>query len=189
MKNIKIASASAIALGLAFAGAASAQSVGSGTIYFDGSVTDNTCTVQGGPGTGGEVTNFTVRLDSVPTTALTAAGATAGAKTFGVILGGAGSGTCNVAGVYSFALDNSSINIDADTGALKNASGENPTTQLQLLDAAGAPINLFNPYSVNFPALVNNQAQINFGVRYLTKGGAATAGAVESNVKYVLTYN
>lgn len=191
MKKIKIVSAIAITLGLAIAGSASAASSG-GTITFTGTVTDATCTVSGGAGTSGDSGNFSVALDEVAASALSAAGASANPKQFNVIIGGPGQGTCEDGKVASMTFLPSSIHVDAATGALKNAlAGEATNTQFQLLDGgtAGTAINLAAGSYAATATIAANTATIPFGVQYLAVNGAATPGLVSSNVVYAVTYN
>jgi len=190
MKHIKLASAAAIALGLAIAGSASAQTQLAGSIQFAGSVTDTTCIVQGGDGTNKASTNFKVTLDPTTVDELAAAGDTANATGFSVVLGGPGSGTCSVGTVASFAFDPNSQLLDKTTGRLNNGPANGAkNVQVQLLDGGptGTPIDL-NNYSVNFPALVNNQAEIKFGAEYYATA-QTEAGQVLTDVLYVVNYN
>lgn len=190
MKQIKLVSALALAAGMAVAGTAGAQSANGGTITFTGQVTDNTCTISGGSGTDGGTSNFIVALQPVAATALAAAGATANNKPFSVVIGGAGQGSCQDGVVASLSFLVSSPQIDASTGALRNAlAGQATNTQVRLLDSAGATINLADPtYSVKSPAVVNNTAQINLQAQYYATG-AATPGQVSTSVVYGIAYN
>ncbi|RDS84183.1 fimbrial protein [Dyella psychrodurans] len=190
MKQFKIASAIALTLGLAIAGSASAQSSSGGTITFTGSVTDATCTVTGGTGTSGGTGNFSVALDQVDASVLSAAGVTANPKMFDVIIGGPGQGTCEDGKVASMSFLPSSIYIDAATGALSNAlSGEATNTEIQLLDSTNAVIDLRMGAVAGMATIANNTATIPFTAQYLAVNGAATPGLVSTNVVYAVTYN
>jgi major type 1 subunit fimbrin (pilin) len=191
MKHIKIASALVAALGLATTGAVFAQSSAGGTITFTGSVTDQTCSVTGGAGTNGGTGNFSVALDSVPASALAAAGDTAANKPFSVVIGGPGQTTCEDGKVATLSFEISSPQIDAASGALVNAlSGQATNTEVQVLDGEGNVINLADPANaVQSPAIADNTAVIPFQAQYLAVGGGATAGLVSTEVVYGVTYN
>jgi major type 1 subunit fimbrin (pilin) len=169
-----------------------------GTITFTGNVTDTTCDVVGGYGTGGETSNITVVLDSVPTSALTAAGNTAGGKAFQLILGGQSGCTIATPGTAQLSYDPSSVNIDGtNSGTLKNtAVGGATNTNIQLVhgtDSGGQVLDLGNAL-LNQPiapddATAPNQASWNFFAQYFSTVGGSTPGAVKSNVQYKVSYN
>lgn len=190
MKHIKLASAAAIAMGIVLAGSASAAASNGGTITFTGAVNDTTCTVTGGSGTNGGQGNFIVALDPAEPAQLATAGDVANPHAFGVVIGGPGQGSCTDGMVASMSFLLSSPQIDAATGALKNAlAGEATNVQVQLTDSNGA-INLADAsYHQDSPAIVNNTATIPFSAQYLAVGGAATPGLVSTSVVYAVTYN
>jgi major type 1 subunit fimbrin (pilin) len=194
MKHIKLASALVVAMGIGAAGIAGAQTAPAstgGTITFTGAVTDQTCTVTGGAGTNGGTGNFTVALDPVPASDLAAATDVAGNKTFQVIIGGPNQTTCEDGKVATMSFVPSSPQVDAATGALKNAlSGQATNTEVQVLDGTGKAIALNDPANgVTFPAIANNTATADFQAQYLAVGGGATAGLVSTDVLYQVVYN
>jgi major type 1 subunit fimbrin (pilin) len=191
MKHIKLASALVVAMGITAAGVASAAASTGGTITFTGAVTDQTCTIKGGSGTNGGTGNFTVALDPIPASDLAAAGDVGGNKPFDVIVGGAGQTTCEDGKVAAMSFEVSSPQIDAVTGALKNAlAGQATNTEVQVLDGTGTVIALNDPANVvNSPAIVGNTATIPFQAQYLAVGGGATAGLVSTDVLYQVVYN
>jgi major type 1 subunit fimbrin (pilin) len=191
MKHIKLASALVVAMGLAAVGTVSAAASSGGTITFTGAVTDQTCTIKGGTGTDGGTGNFTVALDPVPATSLAAAQDVAGNKPFNVEIGGPGQSTCENGKIATMSFLTSSPQVDAATGALKNAlSGEATNTEVQVLDGTGKAIALNDPANgVQSPAIVDNTAIIPFQAQYLAVNGGATAGLVSTSVLYAVTYN
>lgn len=189
MKQIQLASAIALVMGLAVSSAASAMTTG-GTITFTGVVTDATCTIKGGSGTDGGEGNFTVALQPVAATQLSASGATANAKDFQVILGGPGQGTCEDGKVARMSFLPSSPRVDPATGTLTNAlTGEAGNTNIQVLDGAHAAVDLRDPANgVDFPAIANNTAIVDLAAQYYATA-AATPGLVSTSVVYSVVYN
>jgi major type 1 subunit fimbrin (pilin) len=191
MKQYQIAAAIALAMGLGFASHANAQFINGGTITFTGVVTDDTCPVQGGSGTDGGKNNFIVALDAVNTSALAVDGAVAGKQPFDVVVGGPDSG-CNPNLVASMKFLSSSPRVDPTTGTLTNAlAGEAGNTNIQLLDASDAVINLADTNnSVTLPwDVATKTAVVKYSAQYKAVGGAATAGLVSTSVVYSVAYN
>lgn len=190
MKSIKLAPAIALICGLVATGSALAATSNGGTINFTGSVTDATCTISGGAGTDGGTGNFSVALDPVAATVLNASGTTASPKAFSITVGGPGQSTCTDGKVANLSFLVSSPQIDAATGALKNAlSGQATNTEVQVLNAAGTVINLANPGNlVSSQPIANNTTQINLQAQYYATA-AATPGLVSTSVVYGITYN
>jgi major type 1 subunit fimbrin (pilin) len=199
MKNTKLASALAIAMGLAAVGTASAQSVGNGgTIFFHGTVTDTTCTVKGGAGTGGESADkISVTLPDIPASDLTAANATGGPQQFQILVGEPGEATCgattsggSVVATMSFGfgpLVNANGNLD---NSLTSANGGATNTQIQLLNNDGSVIDLSKANAgAQNQTIVNNQATMNYTAQYISVPGGATPGKVESNNIFFIAYN
>ena len=90
-----------------------------GTITFQGTISDATCTITGGDAQGESTSpDFTVHLPSISTTALATDGQRAGDTPFHITLSGANCTNGKVASVF-FELAQST-NIDATTGNLKN---------------------------------------------------------------------
>ncbi|WP_414491799.1 fimbrial protein [Stenotrophomonas maltophilia] len=188
MKHISITSALTVVLGVTVASAAQANS--GGTIHFTGSVNDQTCTIEGGAGTGGGQNDFTVALDAVSANDLAAAGATTGKKIFSINVGKDGEATCVDGKTNRLSFEVSSPRINPTSGALTNEiAGGAGNTEVQLLDDAGVAINLADPANgVDFE-IIGNKAQIDLAAQYLAVGGGATPGAVRTNVLYRVTYN
>jgi len=188
------------ALALAFGLVAVQASAADGTITFNGEITDTTCTITGGgaaTGTG----NVTVTLPTVSTSALPAAGKTAGETSFSLVLGG-GTGCTNGKTAALWVETASTLDLDASTGALKNhVVGGAANVQVQMVNPAnGNPIllNINNAVTngatviagSNQPAatIAGNTATLKYVGRYLATG-VAGAGAVQSVMTYSMQYN
>jgi major type 1 subunit fimbrin (pilin) len=190
MKPFNYVSGMALATALAVAGASHATTIGGGTITFIGTITDNTCSVEGGAGTGGGLDDFSVTMEPVKAFALSAAGATANAKEFEVIVGGPGQGTCQNGKVASMYFLPESPQVDAETGNLKNVLPDEAThVQIQLLKSDRSPINLDQQASGEQTATIeNNTATLSYFAQYFATD-AATPGLLETNVVYAVDYN
>lgn len=160
-----------------------AMAAESGTITFNGKVTDETCEV-----TTGSNGDFTVDLATAKTSQLAAAGSTAVPQNFRIAVTNCSPSVKNVRA--QFLYDASLVNLAS--GLLSN----------QLSDATAASevsLQLFNSddksaikpgdagAAKSFP--VNNSAgEMIYGVQYYATG-KGTAGLVKSQVKYQLSYN
>lgn len=155
-----------------------------GTITFTGEITDTTCVIAG-DGTVGS--NFEVTLPTVSTTALSAAGRTAGAKAFDISLGTTGS-PCAATNVgVNF---EPGPNIDAATGMLRNATGGDYATNVQvaILNNASVKIDLRDNTNSQIVPVTGGIAVLNYTGQYEAVGGGATAGDVSTSVQYSITY-
>lgn len=166
-----------------FMASSAALAAESGTITFNGKVTDETCEV-----TTGSNGDFTVDLASAKTSALTQAGDTAVPLNFRIAVNNCSS---TVQKVRTQFLYDASL-VELSSGVLKNQlSGATAATQVAL--------QLFNPddssvikpgdagASKSFP-VTNGVAEMIYGVQYYATG-QATPGLVKSQVKYQLSYN
>lgn len=163
-----------------------------GTITFEGTISDATCTITGGDATGTSTTpDFTVHLPPISITALAADGERAGDTPFFIKLSGANCANGKVASVF-FELAQST-NIDNATGNLKNTvaadSGGANKVQVGLLDANKAILNLTTANESAITKTVSgNTAQFDYWAQYVATGGAATAGEVSTEVVYSIKY-
>ncbi|QNK01474.1 fimbrial protein [Dyella telluris] len=175
-------------------------SAADGTITFNGTITDTSCTITGGgaaTGTG----NITVTLPTVSTSAFPSDGATAGETAFSLILGG---GTkCTDGKTAALWVETASTPaLDASTGALKNINGSATNVEVQMVNPANnKAINLAVNAAVtngatviaanNQPAatIAGNTATLNYVGRYLAKGGTVGAGTVSTVMTYSMQYN
>ena len=117
--------------------AASSAHAADGTITITGSVSGTTCTISGGTGASpGSGANFPVVLDRVQTSALKAAGDTAGAKRYFVYVGG--SGGCPDGTKVAVRYEPTSPGINPATGNLRNTATATPASrvEVQILDGA-----------------------------------------------------
>ncbi|WP_144153973.1 fimbrial protein [Paraburkholderia sp. BCC1885] len=168
-----------------FAGAAMASqfaAAADGTITFNGTITAQTCTINGN---GSGSNNFTVTLPTVSSSTLAAAGQTAGRTPFSIALTNC---TPNSGNVHTFF--EAGPTVDTTTGNLVvNAGGAtNVEIGLQNFDftniTAGAADASQNSKSV---AINSGKATLNYYAQYVATG-AATAGAANSSVMYTMSY-
>lgn len=162
-----------------------------GTITFTGTISDATCVITGGSTSESTTPDFTVTLPSISTTALSKEGERAGDTPFHITLSGAQCADGKVANVF-FELAQST-NIDATTGYLKNStaksSGGAEKVQIGLLDSDKAVLNLNTANNTAKSVTVaSNTARFDYWAQYVAVGGAATAGAVNTDVVYSIKY-
>nr|WP_244138389.1 fimbrial protein [Burkholderia stabilis] len=153
-----------------------------GTITFTGTVTSQTCTVNGN-GTGSK--DFTVALPSVSASALSAAGQVAGQTPFSIALTKCSSPTGSV---HTFFEPGATT--DLSTGNLIVAAGGATNVQIGLTNADFSPIKAgAADASQNSKAvsIVDSGATLQYYARYVATG-AATAGTANSSVMYSLVY-
>jgi major type 1 subunit fimbrin (pilin) len=189
MKMQFVRSISALAVGAALVAMTGQASASDGAITFTGSVDASTCTIS----TSGTAGSFTVPLPKVSVAALDTVAETAGDTAFSIRL----TGCSDTVGSISTNFEAGSA-VDAATGRLNNTAATTPATnvQLQLVNASnnspivvGAPVASQNSLGV---ALASDGAPtpagvgtLNYIARYYATG-AATAGAVGSQVTYSL---
>lgn len=166
----------------------SAQAESSGTITFQGELTDTTCNVD----INGQGANPTIVLPTVGVNQLTEAGKTTGRTSFNMNISDCVTGTegghSKVAGFFQ-----AGNTVDLSTGRLKNVGGTATNVDLRLLDASNsfAPINVGNTDQVNGMAYVDIQADgkalLPYAVEYYAND-QTTPGTVNSSVVYNLQY-
>ncbi|MFJ3461677.1 fimbrial protein [Achromobacter spanius] len=168
-------------LGLASIGAHAAD----GTITINGSVTDTTCSINGGEA--GANFSKTIILPTVSVSALSAVGQTAGISQpsdLRFALSGCSAGTKAIA-----SFENSST-VDQDTGNLINA-GTAANVQVQLLNGQMQPINITtnsnNQLATNGAAITQGAADLKYFARYIATG-KADAGTVTTSVQFSMQY-
>ncbi|MDR0184018.1 fimbrial protein [Lysobacter arvi] len=188
MSKTLICAALFSALGFTSLSAAAAD----GKITFTGTISDVTCTIKGGDNTNGGTSNFTVTLPSVSTTALAAAGQTAGDTPFSVIVGGSGQSGCKDGKIAKLWFETSTPTVDAANGGrLKNTASAGATNVLVgLLNKANAPIDLSDNTGVDGSeeTIADNTATLQYTAQYYATG-AAGAGDVNTYVNYSVVYN
>lgn len=163
-----------------------------GKISFSGSISAQTCTIKGGTGTDGAATDFTVKLPTVATSALSAADKTAGETPFTVIIGGAGQTGCTDGKVSALHFEGLTSPVNSATGRLTNKATTDAATKVEvaLLNKANAVINLSSGENADGSAesITGNTATLKYGARYHATGGASTAGQVSTYVNYSVVY-
>lgn len=180
MKNIRLGMFIAAALALSLPLASNASD---GTITFDGAITSQTCTVNGG----GQGNNFTVTLPTLSTSALSSDGATAGATPFAITLTNCTPSTGNVSTYFE-----SGSTVDVGSGQLTNAQGTATNVEVRLLNSDQSQVLLGQPAASqnSLPvALSAGAATLNYYAEYAAKGAAAGAGSVNTQVTYSMSYN
>lgn len=192
MKKILLVASIASAMSLANV----ANAATGGTITFNGKISDQTCQVVLN---GGSSATGTVKLPTVPKSALGATNNTAGQTPFSLDLTGCTSAT-TAFGVTAYFPDNST-NIDTTTSTLKNLeTGGTAATNvgLELLHEAVAGTKSVVPlgkaisdtgYKYTTVAANATTAKMQYHVQYKNTGSAAaTAGLVRGVAVYELAY-
>ncbi|MET6677917.1 fimbrial protein [Citrobacter amalonaticus] len=170
----------------------SASAVSTGTINFEGNITDATCEVAvDGDSTG----NTTVKLPEVNKSALATANSTTGGVLFTMTLSGCTLGT-DVPVTKAAAFFQAGDTVDLATGRLKQTAttgaAENVSLEVYDPENANAPIKVGYASQVDsstYKAIsTSGSTDLHYGVRYYAEGAAATAGKVTSKVVYNLMY-
>ncbi|WP_418611792.1 fimbrial protein [Klebsiella pasteurii] len=174
----------AAVLGLA---AVSAQAASTGTLTFNGELTDTTCDVD----VAGQGASATITLPTVGINELSAAGNVSGRTAFNMNLTNCTVGTKGGhSTVAAFFQPGSTV--DLGTGRLQNMTGTATNVSLQMRDASNsfAVINLGNTDQVTktaYKSVATGSAQLPYTVEYYAED-ATTAGTVSSSVVYNLMY-
>jgi len=177
---------------LAVAAAPIASQAANGTITFVGSVTPQTCTINGGS------PDFTVNMPKVPTSALSAAGQVAGQQldSIKIILTNCSqNGAAPAANGAVRAFFEGGSTVDITTHRLKNATGTATNVQVGLVNSDGTDIAVGSAAGAQNTAYVPlvgaagaAGATLVYGSKYVATGGAATAGTVLTTVQYSLDF-
>jgi major type 1 subunit fimbrin (pilin) len=166
---------------VAIASASQFASAADGTITFNGQITAQTCTINGG----GAASNFAVTLPTVSSSSLAAAGQTAGRTPFTISLTNCTPATGNVHTFFE-----AGPTTDSTTGHLIVNAGGATNVQIDLLNSDATDIKAgFADASQNsLPvAITTGAATLNYFAQYIATG-AATAGAANSSVMYTMAY-
>ncbi|PVZ80242.1 fimbrial protein [Serratia sp. S1B] len=156
----------------------------SGTISFNGLVTDQTCNV-----TNSANGDFTVTLPTVKASELNTNN-TAGDSNFRIGVKDCSAAPNLVTNVRAQFKYNAS-NVDLTTGALLNQGGTATFVALQLFNPQDATI--IKPgdagAAASFTVAADGTGEMIYGVRYIKYRGVSTSGSVISRVAYQLSYN
>lgn len=167
-----------------------ANAASTGTITFNGELTDSTCNVD----INGQGADGIVNLPTVSVNQLTAAGETTGRTAFNMNLSdcvvGAQGGHSKVSAFFQ-----PGTTVDLATGRLKNTDTAGATqVDLQLLDVSGGykKINVGNTDQVNAMEYLDidqstGSVMLPYAVEYYANG-QTTPGLVQSSVVYNLQY-
>jgi major type 1 subunit fimbrin (pilin) len=152
-----------------------------GTINFTGAVTGSTCTVK----VNGAASPATITLPTVSTTALNAAGTTAGQTAFAINLSACG-GTPAPTKASTFFENGPTVNA---AGRLVNAgTATNVDVQLVNTDNSAITVGGVAPTSgTGVFAITTGTATLSYFARYFATA-AATAGTVSSSVQFSVIY-
>lgn len=187
MKKSIIGASLAMAFGLMAGNAFAADNTG--TITFNGELTDTTCKVD----IEGQGPDATITLPTVSTATLTAAGQVTGRTGFNMNLSDCKVGQAGHKTVSAFFETGATV--DQAAGRLNNmdiATTGAKLVQLQLLDGSNAfaPIKIGNTSQVDATAYVqitDEKATLPYAVEYYAIG-KTEAGKVTSSVIYTLQY-
>ncbi|MDX7871219.1 fimbrial protein [Aeromonas caviae] len=153
-----------------------------GTITISGEITANSCKVAGSTSANGDVA---VALDKIATTAIGAAGKTAGFKPFTITLS-----ACDAAvtGAVKAGFE-AGPTTDIATGRLNliGTNGVATNVQLQLRNSDDTIIKVGDNSTVNGATVVASGAKLSYQVGYYANG-VPTAGSANSNVTYSIIY-
>ncbi|MDQ7995894.1 MAG: fimbrial protein [Luteibacter sp.] len=175
----------AITSALLIAGLAAPSAFAStGTVTFTGSITNVTCTVDGGaPGNGPD---FTVNIGAVNAADFANVGDTSGNTGYRIYIGKAGETTC-ADGTKVWASYDTGSTVDPATGALKTV-GAATGVQIRLFDKNGQPIDIWNDKQDSVKeVVVGNQALLAYSASY-QRTGNITAGDANSSVTYTVRF-
>lgn len=160
-----------------------AHAAESGTITFNGKVTDETCEV-----TTGSAGDFTVNLATAKVGDLSQAGATAVPSNFRIAVDNCSPTVTNVRAQFLY----DASQVEMSSGLLKNqlsgaTSASNVGLQLYNYDDSSV-IKPGDAGAAKTFTVDNGAAEMIYGVQYYATG-KSTAGLVKSQVKYQLSYN
>ncbi|BDO04517.1 fimbrial protein [Klebsiella quasipneumoniae subsp. quasipneumoniae] len=185
MKKSLLSSSLVAALAIS---AFSVNAATTGTITFNGELTDSTCDVD----INGQGADATVKLPTVSVNDLAVSGDTTGRTAFNLNLSncvvGTQGGHSKVAAYFQ-----PGTTVDLSTGRLRNVSGTATNVDLELLDATGsyATIKAGNTDQVSNTSYVDIQADgsavLPYAVQYYANA-QTTPGTVVSSVVYNLQY-
>lgn len=179
MKKMIAVIGTVAAVQLAFLPAAHAVD---GTVTINGSVSSQTCTINGN---GSGAADFTVGMPAVAAPALTTDGAVAGRTPFTIAVTGCSTKSGTVATWFE-----PGGNVDATTNRLKNtASGGAANVQIGLQNADLSAIIPGTSLPGTNIDTTSGDASMSYFAQYVATGGAAGAGAVNSSITYLMSYN
>lgn len=172
------------ALATVLASTGMAQAASTGTISFDGELTESTCDVS----VDGQGADANVTLPTLSTSQLATAGQTAGRSAFVMDVSGCTGTSTSVAAFFE-----AGTSVDLATGRLKNLTGTATNVSLQLRDGSAAAQDVIKAGSgtqstnTQFVNLATNAATLPYLVEYYAEA-QTTAGTVKSNIVYSLMY-
>ena len=178
--NLKAISSALLIAGLA-APAAFAET---GTITFKGTITNVTCSVDGG-GTG--TPNFTVDLGSVSAGDFKNVGDNVGQTGFSIKIGKAGETSCTNGTKVWAAFDADGATVDPATGLVRIDAGGAQGVAIRLFNEAGAKINAWENDNIVKKTVEDNTAMIYHAASF-ERTADVVAGAADGRVKYTINF-
>lgn len=160
---------------------ASAAHAADGTIDITGSISGNTCVINGGA----SAKDFTVALPPVATSALAVAGSNAGRTPFQIALTNCAPDTGKVSAYFE-----AGPSVNTTSGRLVPDAGGATKVEVGVLNDTFGHIQLGAAYPTQNSQIVDisgGAANLNYYAQYESLGGA-TAGAVKTRVQYSLVY-
>ena len=154
-----------------------------GTITFTGTITTNTCKIDGAESVG--VANKSVNLGDVPASALATEGEVAGNQAFSLVLT-----DCSVGSNASVAARFESLTLGTTDGYLAlDATSTAENVRIGIYDTSGTiqPVNGIVPTSSYVTLGEDGDATLNYVAAY-NSTGTPVAGSANSQVSYTLSY-
>ncbi|WP_250528541.1 fimbrial protein [Caballeronia sp. GAWG2-1] len=155
-----------------------------GTITFNGALTASTCAINGN---GTSAKDFTVKLPTISTSTLKAAGETAGTTSYQIALTGCTPVTSSSKAAVFYEAGTS---VDPADGRLTVTAGGASNVKMQLLNLDGSRIKAgYSTDLQNSKAadISSGSATLSYNVQYYATG-VTTAGAANSSVVYSIDY-
>jgi major type 1 subunit fimbrin (pilin) len=151
-----------------------------GTITFNGSISNVTCTVHGGDAGNGP--DFTVNMLGVSAATMPNVGDVGGKTPFRIYVGAPGETAC-ADGTHVWAAFENGATVDQNTGALK-VSRADAGVQIRLFDKANNPIDILgNNQGPVQETVTNNQATLVYASGF-ERTDDVVAGEADSSVVY-----
>ncbi|AOI68784.1 fimbrial protein [Burkholderia ubonensis] len=164
----------AVLLSLLATAAAHAQTATTGTINFNGSITDVPCEIDTA------ATSSNVPMAKVFANDFSGVGSTTGTTSFQIVLKNCGTSTTGATVLFAGTTD------ATNTTALQTTVGGASGVALQLVDDTGTPISIGS--SSKAYTIAEGDNTFNFAARYIATSATVTGGAANATALFALTY-